>query len=111
MEYTPGPWEYCEINTDRFDEHAGPYGSHEDCIKIGTKVIKLSCFVYPGSYEDANEWRSNAQLIAAAPELLEACKELLIQSHGLFNDTFHPDSLLGKAWKKAKAAIDKAEGR
>jgi len=48
---------------------------------------------------------ANAQLIAAAPELLAALKRLV----GLLNDDLDPDQCA--AWDDAVAAIAKAEGR
>ena len=50
-------------------------------------------------HDDENE--ANARLIAAAPELLEALKELT----GHINERFS-----GGVWDRARAAIAKAEG-
>lgn len=55
-------------------------------------------------YEVNEEDRANARLIAAAPELLEACKSLL---HDLKSD---PYVLTPKTINKARSAINKAEG-
>jgi len=55
---------------------------------------------------------ANAQFIVKAvnchDELLEACKGLLMQTHG-FRYVLPRNSLLGEAWKKAEAAIRKVE--
>ena len=67
--------------------------------------------------EGVPEWRANARLIAAAPDLLEAClqwqrlfvdfaDEVKLQAKGL------PAQITaGDAIEKTKAAIAKAEGR
>lgn len=115
-EHTPGPWEYCEINTDRFDEHAGPYGSHEDCVKIGTKVIRLSCFVYPGSHEDATEWKANANLIAAAPEMYKVLKDLADEfGFTEWGSAEHAEEILHEIitryYDRINTIIAKAEGK
>jgi hypothetical protein len=49
---------------------------------------------------------ANARLIAAAPELLEALKDLLF-----FCEEMDPKAAWLEPWNKAKAAIAKAEGR
>jgi len=64
MKHTPGPWRV---------EKSG--------------YTQIACLVYAGDYPVLNtavppsskeEWESNAKLIAAAPDLLEACKKALI---------------------------------
>jgi hypothetical protein len=50
-------------------------------------------------------WMANAMLIAAAPDLLAACKALV---EVLSKDT--PVSDIDEAWDMANRAIDKAEG-
>lgn len=104
MKHTPGPWEYCAIKTDQYSEHSGPYGAHEDCIKIGERVLRISCFTYPGSFVGAEEWGANAHIIAAAPELLEALREML----KAYDDEDYYNDIVAD---KARAVIAKAEGR
>lgn len=48
--------------------------------------------------------RENARLIAAAPELLEACKAALAEAEERDED------LGANCWPELKAAIEKAEG-
>ena len=78
MKHTPGPWEMKPEEVDK------PY------IRIrGTqlggrfKIANVLTPVYDGVPErEAKETRANAQLIAAAPELLEAlqlCEEFMSQ--------------------------------
>ena len=58
-------------------------------------------------YNDTNLQESNAKLIASAPELLEALKEVLIEIPLGNPYEYKP---LHKAVKKAREAIKKAEG-
>lgn len=66
---------------------------------------------------DDNEDEANARLISAAPELLEALKELLdkrctsMDIVGYDPQTGHPLNAEGMAALNARAAIAKAEGR
>jgi hypothetical protein len=86
MKHTPGPW--------RFDGH-GINGND------GTRIAKVSNtnpHQGDGRTRDT-EFDATSRLIAAAPELLEALKEVVAIS-----DRKHD------AWDKARAAIAKAEG-
>ena len=89
--HTPGPWK-CE----RLIDNAGkPYATHYEA-HIDLEV----CMVWapPGNAEQ----EANARLIAAAPDLLEACKMYLdaMERYG------HPD----KTDRLMRAAIEKATG-
>lgn len=75
-QHTPGPWHIGRTIT----------GSEED-IQLsgltGDGAKKYDCFVVAPAYTVAGvggigkeECRANARLIAAAPELLEACKQV-----------------------------------
>jgi hypothetical protein len=55
------------------------------------------------------EWKYNARLIAAAPELLEACKEMA-QWHDLIKQNYPEMISLISGMENARAAIAKAEG-
>ena len=91
---TPGPWEIKPEEVDR------PY------IRIrGTqwgrrfKIANVLSPNYDGvHHREANETRANACLIAAAPELLEALRDLQARAC-IYVDT-----------SKAKAVINKATG-
>jgi hypothetical protein len=48
-----------------------------------------------------NEWKANARLIAAAPELLEALKDMIVLQAGTSSDPV-------ETLRKARAAIAKA---
>lgn len=88
MRHTPGPWRYEE----------------------GTKTIRN----VPGnhwlstmdSWDGAVDHKANAALIAAAPELLEACEKVL----DIVNSYSHIPALF-TACKILQTAIAKAEGR
>jgi len=64
--------------------------------KDGTEIAEILQGLTP-------EWRDNARLIAAAPELLEALKELLA-------DKYLSDPINADRMAKARAAIAKATG-
>lgn len=86
--YTPGPWVVEEDG----------WISSEDGDPI--------CMIQEGGFNDlltmfAND-RANAGLIAAAPDLLEACKAMLEYAN-VFTDS--------DAHRMTAAAIAKAEGR
>jgi hypothetical protein len=89
--HTPGPWRF-----------------HDELILAGGhgrqgKTLAES----PGQFhwETDPEWFANARLIAAAPELLAACKAMLEDPHarGLWPEGYHVDIDAGRA------AIAKAE--
>jgi len=99
MKHTPGPWKvkdgviYCADGIPPFD------ATH-------TRI------------DGKGEWEANVHLIAAAPELLAACKALvdnLIWASG--SSDFAPDGIAREGWLKVEpsisqgmAAIAKAEG-
>ena len=100
MKYTPGPWEYVtEV------EYMGAY-PYSKChrVKIGTETLTIGGHAY--DWKGEGEIAAKARLIAAAPELLEACKYM--------SDVFgqlNCDSKQIGALVKAHHAIAKAEGR
>jgi hypothetical protein len=64
--------------------------------KDGTEIAEILQGLTP-------EWRENARLIAAAPEMLAALKELLA-------DKYLADPINADRMAKTRAAIAKAEG-
>lgn len=98
--HTPGPWSVygCAI----YQNDCWNAGNNEGGVRIGS--------TFQGSDEDLNDecpsevQYANARLIAAAPELLEACKLALdCIGKGEMPDTLARNTL--------ESAISKAEGR
>ena len=87
MTHTPGPW------------HVNPL--LDRCINTETKPVATAI----QTHVRRTEWRANARLIAAAPELLEACK-LLVNNM----DKMDFALALPATMRIARAAIAKAEG-
>ena len=85
MGYTPGPWEIEDCsNGGKVVKRGGP-----------GKVLQSHIQVIPDD---------DAYLIAAAPELLEACKQALLRLNDLGNGSVRTKQIL-------QAAINKAEGK
>jgi len=82
-EHTPGPWIIDSDDGDIIEVVSGDY--------FIADVHRL---------EPKDEWRANARLIAAAPELLEALEELV--------DLYEYEDNVSR---DARAAIAKARGR
>jgi hypothetical protein len=100
--HTPGPWE-AEQAHERQDlwwdiEGAMPKGLTPGRYNIADTMNRHHC-VSP------DEDRANARLIAAAPELLAACRRLL---H--FGDDCGDHCSNSCQWCQLRAAISKAEG-
>jgi hypothetical protein len=109
-EHTPGPWAE--------GRHGAIVGGpdFEFARGAGRKQIAMACVV-PEGVDGTQE--GNARLIAAAPELLEACKEALQALEALQGGcTDHEDGTVDAltVWcpevtEKLSAAIAKAEGQ
>lgn len=94
--HTPGPWKV-EMKTmvmagRRSICSAGGYSQNFDTEKV------------------AAENQANARLIAAAPDMLEALEAYIRVWGQPPVDRFSYDSAWEDAWKKARAAINKAKG-
>ena len=97
---TPGPW-----IADKTSRAVGPV-SHDDDQSYGI-LIPVAWVEFD---QDVGIQESNQRLIAAAPELLEALKELISgyedrEKSGMFDMLVHGDLI-----EKANAAINKALG-
>lgn len=88
--HTPGPWEA--------EKFGAIHGGEDQQYFRGRRRSQVATACLAGNIHD-DERDANARLIAAAPDLLEALKEVIALS-----DRKH------EAWDKAKAAIAKAEG-
>ena len=100
--YTPGPW---KLVLDERKEVLGIYASHQNVVEDwmdwvdpnGDVIVETDSGHYPPKLEDA-------RLIAAAPELLEALKNLLHAFPGEYTEA--PTHITN-----ARAAIAKATGQ
>lgn len=96
MTYTRGPWEIRSRHESR-GEHSTV---HRYVAIPGWDYIEVGRLTDPSEERDA-ELRSNARLLAAAPDLLTAL-QLVVDTYGFDSST---DSAI---WKTACAAIEKA---
>lgn len=87
--HTPGPW----FAKGRY------IGTKNHMSYIG------ECRDVNGNWSDDAKASADAQLIASAPELLEALKEVFVIGDRLVDDVYGREFV-----EKAKAAIAKAEG-
>ena len=98
--HTPGPW--------TVDTSGNVPGWHEDgreCLSIVSYFPTIA--VVNNNKEEFNG-RANALLIAAAPDLLEACRGLLDAIHDSMtheSQNHHREQI-----DAARAAVEKAEG-
>jgi hypothetical protein len=103
MSHTPGPW---QISGPSKPDNVG--GRDYAVLDEQTKII-AECYEKVGP-SDTRPAYANARLIAAAPELLQACKELVDIASGLRRN---PNRTYGAvdAIVEAEKAIAKAEGK
>lgn len=102
MRHTPGPWHIAENEDNSF----GRVTFRTICAtsKNGTP-FQLCLNSNYENLEQAEERKANANLIAAAPDLLEALTDL-VGGCGKEGDLFS-----GEAMAKARLAIAKSEGK
>lgn len=108
--YTPGPWEIREVAHEKT-----PYSPRR---VYRVEIIAPQYYLGRRTHSrdiaqmvDYCEWMDhpqNARLIAAAPDLLEACKAMMA-----WNETFDGEDCEGLSAQieQLRAAIAKAEGR
>lgn len=87
------------------DKHTpGPWSVHQESIEPDWHIVTTVGGAIVANVSDRGEWGANAHLIAAAPDLLEALKNMLSKCGC--------GTALGcKVCDAARAAIAKAEGR
>jgi hypothetical protein len=74
MNYTSGPWEMVsKKKRKKYYEH----GEKIIILGNGSCQFGLATVEGPSNFDKQEEMRANASLIAAAPELLEACQYAL----------------------------------
>lgn len=93
--HTPGPWEAVDKRPDGFRGYS---------IFHGDQFV-----AHVGDSDSVTPIDANARLIAAAPELLEAC-ELLIEQYEASGDFTIGGKLTNRPFSMARAAIAKATG-
>jgi len=100
MTHTPGPWEATQ-EREFYQDHVQPYS-------IRTVRDDEEDIVYIARCMDSwdTDMRANARLIAASPDLLEACKAAVA---ALTQPKTYPADIQA-ATKWLSAAIAKAEG-
>lgn len=113
QKHTPGPWEIVEYGDDDLPNLVIHRGKTENRI----------CFMAtPGSHGDPGRIEADARLIAAAPDMLEALREILrvrdwavmagADKAPLPQDLIRQFALMQiPAIDAARAALSKAEGR
>jgi hypothetical protein len=102
MTHTPGPWRESDARPDGIEsanrgEFAGEIWGPD--IKGRSEPIAMTY------YCSETESEANARLIASAPELLVALKDLMFAEGGEAGQTAEQR----EAWEQALAAIAKAE--
>lgn len=106
-EHTPGPWVLDGHNMSSILKCVVPKGDPKACHLTGDYDIIARCF--------SDNWRNDARLIAAAPDLLEAlfeCEEYFDNKADADcdQDGFIPNKEM-RLLDVVRAAIAKAEGR
>lgn len=101
--FTPGPWIY-DIHEHSFYIFAkADMGMVADGDPDAPGIARMRGM---GRGADAEEQEANARLIATAPDLLEACEEMLRRG-GSSRSEWCPT----ETYRKMEAAIAKAKGR
>jgi len=102
MNYTKGPWKFFNQTLKGTDittvlpENDSQWGKGWDfkTIKIANEnneiIAEVMSYDLPMWERDFSQWEINARLIVAAPELLKALKNIIIES--TYNDNGEPDT-------------------
>lgn len=101
QEHTEGPWTVGDL--EKGDQHVLIWASNDESAKTGYPLAQLDRTAF-----GIEEQIANAQLIAAAPDMLEALELSLDQLAAL--EGFFEGGGEMEAITKAKAAISKATG-
>lgn len=101
--YTPGPWT-ANLDSDHGDYVIWGPGDDEFVANMGTEPEANRIVAFDVS-------RANARLIAAAPDLLEACRFILAYHDADYSNVgrFIRSSDKARATLKLRAALAKAE--
>jgi hypothetical protein len=101
-EHTPGPWTISPACGDFVVPQLDGFPS-------GVAAVAVALRGAPNRSEE--EVGANARLIAAAPELLDALKNLMHAEHAPYRGPLQYDSVREDAWDRARAAVARAAGR
>jgi hypothetical protein len=98
--HTPGPW------TDESGDGSkwGVFDADGRAVALAQQIVSLRVDVYQA------ERTANARLIAAAPDLLAALVECVVDMQAT-EDFYGPHTKAQEVMAAARAAIAKAEGR
>ena len=96
MKHTKGPWKIDKVTPLSYSEDGTVLGA--GCIEIKTPSIDIWYY----KFSQKEEAEANAKLIAAAPELLEALKEII--ELGYSSEYAIQDGIHAKAIKAIKNA-------
>ena len=91
-EFTPGPW---AVNPNKAQ------------VDVMPSMVPVCLLLWPTEHRSEEETEANAHLIAAAPEMYEACKTALTVTGGSKNW----DGLTHGFLVEIEKAVAKAEGR
>ena len=100
MSFTPGPWHVSELD----GRTVGPVR----VLRADGDVPQLQAVARV--MDRTGEWQANARLIAAAPELLQALRDLVDDYEAILGDGLTAETAPAEL-RTARAAIAKAEGR
>jgi hypothetical protein len=100
--HTPGPW---QVREDSKELSWDP-----DKVMVDASGQEMLAFYRHDPSDRISLLAADWKIIAAAPEMLEALKELLPLAEDFYYDVNHGDEYV-EQFVKARAAIAKAEGR
>lgn len=101
--YTPGPWEQWQGHAVVL---AGTLTKNTPAGCSGTRLVEIAILDFDDEIPE-DELMANARLIAAAPDMLEAC-ELALKSIGGECDVADCDQCI--AFRALVTAVNKAKG-
>jgi hypothetical protein len=101
--HTPGPWTIAKSG-----EHIAIRGNPQTTNMVNSDLARCGG---PKSWLDESEVEANASLIAAAPDLLAACREILRIAREEGGGKYDFAAGFLPAFIAADKAVDKAEGR
>ncbi len=107
--HVPGPWYYNRLNW-RNEPQDRDWYIHGDVQKDEDGTSTVSVCVVQGNATSHPVCEDTARLIAAAPDLLAACRELVKMCRRLGFDTPSMPGFEKTAYEMGKAAIHKATG-